>query len=590
MNMEQTWDLHRVFNGGSKSSDLRISMDRLQCNLENVNGLSINETSITEFIELVLHTQELYKDWYQLYEYTICLISINTLDEEAMSLMKEVDSLSALYQTCESKINKKLLLLDEEEWCALMHDPKIKVISPILMMRRDSQKSRAGQDIERTVSTLEGDGMHAWGDLYQIALGNIKVTIGEEILPASSVAQKIYNSPNQEEKKVVFEKWKSEWEREGKFCAKALNHMAGFRLKTYELRGWDSFLQESLEVNRIQIESIQSMWDSLMKNKAPFLQFLNRKKWLNNSVQICWTDQFSPLSNKGPSTIITYEEGANLIVESLRLFDNNMADFIENVFLNQWIDATVQPNKGLGAFCAPLPNNKESRIMISYNNDLQSVGVLAHELGHAYHYRLLQDLPMYLQDCPQIMAEISSTLTETIVMKAALKKSVNPLEKLEILNHLICRDIGTLLNSYVRHLFEVRFYEKRKKKTLSPDELSDLMLNAQMEVFDSCLDTYEPTFWASLRHFYFTRKPFGHYPYSIAHLLSTGIYNQIKDEQNRGKRLRNLLLDTSRLTVEQLVSIHLGEDISNPNFWEGALEIIFENISDFMEISEEYIN
>ncbi|MBV7508866.1 hypothetical protein KW850_27060 [Bacillus sp. sid0103] len=30
--------------------------------------------------------------------------------------------------------------------------------------------------------------------------------------------------------------------------------------------------------------------------------------------------------------------------------------------------------------------------MLTYQNDLQSVGVLSHELGHAYQYRLFQDL------------------------------------------------------------------------------------------------------------------------------------------------------------------------------------------------------
>ena len=589
--MEQHWDLDRIFNQKDDSNVFPLFLKQLRKKLMDLHDtLFMDEYLTNNLKKQMILMQELYKDWFQSFEYSMCMTSIDTTNNDANSWLAEVNDLESLYQICESKISDHLSKLDEEEWEDLTIDPSLHVLLPVLHEKRRIQRSRAGHEIEATIHSLEGDGMHAWGELYQLALEKINLEIGCEVIPASQASSKVFYNRNRTERIEAFKIWKNEWERESVICAKALNHITGFRLKKYELRGWDSFLQESLEINRVKEETIQTMWSTVMQHKEPFLQYLERKQLLYNSEELCWTDHLAPLPFQSAKTTITYKEGMKTIIDSLRIFDGEAASFSECVFSSKWIDSASSPNKRAGAFCAPLPRSMESRIMLTYSNDLHSVGVLAHELGHAYHYSILQELPMYLQDCPQTMAEVSSTLFETIVMKDALHQAIDPKEKMELLNNMITRDIGTLLNSYVRHLFEVRLYEKRKEKTLTSQELNELMLVVQKEVFEGRLDTYDPTFWASLRHFYFTRKPFGHYPYSIAHLVSTGIYNKLKDKPDRSERLKNLLLDTTRLTVEELMNKHLDEDLSKSFFWEGALEVIFDNIKEFMEISNDYID
>ncbi|MBV7508868.1 hypothetical protein KW850_27070 [Bacillus sp. sid0103] len=89
--------------------------------------------------------------------------SINTRDQEAKSIMCVVNSLSSLYHNCESKINEKLSLLDDDVWRELLDDPALRNISSVLIERRKIQKSRANYGVEKTINSLEGDGMHAGG-------------------------------------------------------------------------------------------------------------------------------------------------------------------------------------------------------------------------------------------------------------------------------------------------------------------------------------------------------------------------------------------------------------------------------------------
>ncbi|MFW0779235.1 hypothetical protein ACM6N5_03175 [Rossellomorea marisflavi] len=107
------------------------------------------------------------------------------------------------------------------------------------------------------------------------------------------------------------------------------------------------------------------------------------------------------------------------------------------------------------------------------------------------------------------------------------------------------------------------------------------MADVQNHVFGPDMKTLDPTFWASLRHFYITRKPFGHFPYTVAHLLSTGIYHQLKEAEDKEQRLMAMLKDTASLTVEEFMQKHL----SSGCVWEAALDRIQENIDTFIALS-----
>ena len=59
---------------------------------------------------------------------------------------------------------------------------------------------------------------------------------------------------------------------------------------------------------------------------------------------------------------------------------------MRNAIESGWIDAEPRENKPPGGFCAPFFSEKESRISMRYDGSIDSVRVLAHELGHAWHF------------------------------------------------------------------------------------------------------------------------------------------------------------------------------------------------------------
>lgn len=589
-----TWDILEKFKGELNNrtpleylSSLKISVEQFQAKLD---ALHHSDPTLDEIKECILSGQQVYKSIYQFLEVALSLRSYDTTKDEYRNWLEEINRISGEFNGCQTTLLSLLLALSEESFAALLAEKEIEPFA-FLVRKWRSQAGRMKPEVEKAIQEMEATGLHAWGDLYTTISSRIRFQIkdgGEEKnVSLGEFSTIVHYGEDRSQRLQYFEQFQQKWAQEADLCAAALNNIAGERIKRSKMKGQASFLEESLQQNRIQEQTVQVMWQALARHKQPFIDYLKRKKKLYQTDQLSWSDQLAPVprNNERSSMKLSFEQAIQFIGQGLEPFDPKLSEFVHLTAQNKWIDAKVREHKAVGAFCASFPEWKEPRVMLSFHHDLESTGVLAHELGHAYHYHLLYDFPMYIQDIPPTVAEISSTLTETIVMREAVARATSLQEKIRLLDYQIIKDIGTVLNIYVRYLFEYQFYTEREHGSVSVERLNELMLQAQKEAFDDVFDSYHPTFWASLRHFYMTRMPFVHYPYTVAHLLSTGIYAQIKDQEKRGELLRNILTDSSSLTIEEIGSKHLGVQLQEEFFWQKALDVLYENIHLFMELT-----
>jgi oligoendopeptidase F len=227
---------------------------------------------------------------------------------------------------------------------------------------------------------------------------------------------------------------------------------------------------------------------------------------------------------------------------------------------------------------------------MTYIGTTSNVSTLAHELGHAYHSYLLDDQPVFNQNYAMNVAETASTFAEVIVSDAQVKAAGNAEEKLALLETKIQNSVAFFMNIHARFLFETRFYEKRKEGLVNAEELSELMVEAQKEAFCGVLSDYHPHFWASKLHFYITDVPFYNFPYTVGYMFSTGLYRlALQEGASFADKYDSLLQDTGVMTLEDLVLKHLGVDLTKPDFWQGATDLIVADINEFLEMTEQLV-
>lgn len=590
---ELTWDLDSIFPGGSSSQELQHYIESIKkdmINLEiNVKNFHANEISVNEdIIKIINEMNPLIKRFREASAFISCLSAQNVNDTKANLLVSERSELGAQLGSVQTIWNQKLAEISENKWNQLMKDSALQEFTFYLNECRNNAKQLLSTEKEIILNKLGIDGYHAWGQMYQTIVGKMTISIEEngKTVPYSigQAANKL-SSPDRNIRQSVFAKMQEAWQENADLFSNTLNHLAGFRLQTYKLRGWDNVLKEPLTINRMQQDTLDAMWTAITNKKKYFIHYFQKKARILGIDKMSFYDVGAPLSEKGQT--YTYAEGANFIINHFEKFSPKMARFAEKAFEERWIEAEDRPAKRPGGFCTSFPASKQTRIFMTYSNSMSNVATLAHELGHAFHQHVMDDLPAMNQRYAKNVAETASTLAEMIVSDAAVQQAKTKTEKLSLLDDKLQRSIAFFMNIHARFLFETRFYKERKQGMVSIERLNELMENAQKEAYCDTLDEYDPTFWASKLHFHITGTPFYNFPYTFGYLFSLGIYAYA---QEKGGTFEDdyigLLKDTGRMQVEDLAMKHLQVDITKTDFWEHGIDLCIKDLEKFVELSK----
>jgi oligoendopeptidase F len=586
-----TWNLETVFSGGSMSPQFATFVEESEALatglLHELQGAG--EASATEYDQLTEWTDKLQEVLSRLREadsFVSCITSQQMSDKRAVAWTERIQTLSSKFKQAMDLYDALLASVPEDlfvNWSGLPE--RANLLFP-LSERREAAKDKLPPAMEGIASELAVDGYHGWGEHYNTIVGRISIPWeedGKQVNLSVGQADNKLDHPEQAVRDLMADRWEEAWAGQAELCSDALNRLAGFRLKLYALRGWNDPLREPLKINRMSRETLDAMWAAVGRGIEPLKRYLEIKAKLLGKVKLSWHDVNAPIATS--QTKIPYNEAAELITEAFQQFSPNMAKLAQTAFTERWIEAEDRSGKRPGGFCTSFPRSRQSRIFMTYSGTPSNVSTLAHELGHAYHGELVEDLPPLSQEYAMGVAETASTFAEALVSDALLRRAVTKEEKLALLDDRLQRAVAFCMNIRARFLFETRFYERRSSGMLGADELNELMTEAQKEAFGDALGAWHPHFWASKLHFYLTDVPFYNFPYTFGYLFSTGLVAVAEREgASFSERYDQLLRDTGIMTVEDLASHHLGVALNTPQFWEDAVGRVVADVELFAEL------
>jgi oligoendopeptidase F len=586
----EVWDLDVFFEGGSDSPEfaahLKAASEEITHFKNELEGWQPADqaSEAGRLASLVEMFDGAARKVRQAGAFVSCLHAQNTGDKKAGQLKSAVTELSALLQTALTIFDQKLSSFSESVWEELVQEGLLNELRFVLTERRERAAEKLSEKEESAINALSVDGYHSWGQMYDLLVGNTKIHYKDESLSVGQAANKLSDA-DRSVRKEIFAQWEKAWGEKEDFYAKTLNHLAGFRLNVYKLRGWEDVLKEPLDINRMKKETLDAMWEVISDNKEPFVQFLNRKAKLLGVEKLSWYDLDAPIGSA--ESKMSYQEGADFIVDNFEQFGKEMAEFAKLAFESKWIEAEDRPGKAPGGFHTFFPESSQSRIFMTYSGTPSNVSTLAHELGHGFHTYAMRDLHLLNRNYAMNVAETASTFAEMIVSDASVKNAKSKEEKLSLLEDKIQRSVALLMNIHSRFLFETKFYEERKQGVVNAERLGELMENAQTEAYGGALEEYHPLFWASKLHFFITGVPFYNFPYTFGYLFSLGIYAMAQEEgKGYEEKYIALLKDSASMTVEELAQKHLKIDLTKKDFWEKAVRMCVEDVEEFMALTE----
>ncbi|HZG84596.1 M3 family oligoendopeptidase [Paenibacillus sp.] len=585
-----TWDMDAIFRGGSESeafaaflAELERDIARFGDALAEAAGAGAGAETLERNVE---ELQSLQARLIEAEAFASCLASADQKDKKAVSLGSSIRSLAAAFESHLTRFDRALAEVPDAQWDEWLRRPALAPVAFPLDERRRLAAEKLSPEMESLLNDLAVDGYHGWSELYDTTVGLVEVPYEEDgrttMLSAGQAFNKLHH-PSKAVRDATFGAWENAWEKHADYCAQALNHLGGFRLQTYKHRGWDSVLKEPLDMNRMSPETLESMWSAIERNRSFLLDYFKKKAELLGVEKLGWTDLDAPIGSAVAK--VSYDDGADLIIDQFRKFGPKLAAFAEKAFADRWIEAEDRGNKRPGGFCTSFPLTKQSRIFMTYEGTMGNVSTLAHELGHGFHTQVMFDQPQLTQNYAMGVAETASTFAEMIVSDAIIREASDRETKLALLDDKIQRTVAFLMNIHARFLFETAFYEERKRGPVAAERLNALMLDAQRRAHHDALASYHPHFWASKLHFYITEVPFYNFPYTFGYLFSAGIYATAAAEgAGFEDRYISLLQDTGRMSVEALASKHLGVDLTKPEFWERSVALTKKDVDAFLAL------
>ncbi|ACB83729.1 M3 family oligoendopeptidase [Natranaerobius thermophilus] len=565
-----TWDLNKIFSGGSDSYQLKEMMSELEQELKDLanksSELIVDTKSVSNLVQSCQDTRDKLRE---VGAFIRCLVSQDQTDKEAQRLEAYLGQLEAKLEAVMIDLESIVQEFWEEDWQKLINSQEINPIKFFMEELRAKGKNKMAPDKEKLAADLAVDGYHGWGQLYHTIIGDIEIQYQDQIISVGQ-AHNLLSDPNQNVRFEIGQKIEEAFQNKEHLIANTLNHLAGYRLNLYKHRHWDDFLYEAMTINRVSQKTIETMWDTISKYKETFTDYYENKKQFLNLEKFGWFDRNAPLSSDDSQ--IEFGEGAQFIIDQFEKVSQEMADFAEMALINRWVEAENRANKRPGGFCATFPMSGESRIFMTYSGTSRNVATLAHELGHAYHQWTLKELPSFSAKYPMTLAETASTFAEQVVSDAAIEASQSKEEMITLLDDKISRSCAFFMDLHSRFLFETSFYREREAGPVDVDRLNQLMVEAQRKAYLNSLDHWHPRFWATKLHFYLTKVPFYNFPYTFGYLFSMGIYALYKNSPEDFPEIyKKLLKDTGSMTVEELAWKHMGTDLTKPDFWEEAV-------------------
>jgi pepF/M3 family oligoendopeptidase len=363
----------------------------------------------------------------------------------------------------------------------------------------------------------------------------------------------------------------------------ALNAIKGEVLQKVELKGYESVLDMTLVNARMEKQTLDTMLAVIKEYLPEFRKYLRHKaSLLGHENGLPFYDLFAPLGKVDQK--YTFGEARSFVVENFRKFSNRLADFADNAFANNWIDAEPRKGKRGGAFCSTCYAIKQSRILANFTGGLGNLTTLAHELGHAYHGFCLNSELIQNTHYSMPVAETASIFAETIV-KDAITQSASGSAKLAILETKLMESTQVIVDIYSRFQFESNFIEERKNGDVSLERTKELMLQAQKDAYGDGLDPefLHPYMWLCKPHYYYAGSNFYNFPYAFGQLFALGLYAiYLKDKESFVIKYDDILRETGRNDITG-VAAFAGIDINDKEFWKGSLDLIKAEINEFLK-------
>lgn len=348
-------------------------------------------------------------------------------------------------------------------------------------------------------------------------------------------------------------------------------------------RKYNSTLERALNAGNIPTEVYTNLIDAVHENLPLMHRYVALRKKLLGLEELHMYDLYAPLV-ADMKMEIPFEEAKSIVAKGLEPLGEDYQKVLQEGFGNRWIDIYENENKRSGAYSWGAYGT-HPYVLLNYNDTLDNVYTLAHEMGHAIHsYYSDMTQPYVYAGYKIFVAEVASTCNESLLIDYMLKNTDDKKQKAYLINHFLEKFKGTLFRQTMFAEFEMITHKLvEDEESLTADALCKIYHDLNVKYFGDgvVIDSEIDMEWSRIPHFY---NAFYVYQYATGYSAAIALSRRILNEGAPAVEdyIRFLSGGSSNYPIELLKGA--GVDMSTKEPVHQALQLFEELLGQMEEL------
>jgi len=421
---------------------------------------------------------------------------------------------------------------------------------------------------EERIAAMAGDMAGAGEEIYSILTDadfpypTITLSTGESVRLDASAYSRWRQSPNQSDRKLVFQEFWKAHDNFKRTIGTSLYSGVKAHIFNKDIRNFDSCLQAALFSDNVPVTVYRQLLADVNDNLPTLHRYLKLRQRMMGLSHLGYEDLYGPMVAEVDMTF-TPESAQEVTIEATKVLGPEYVTVLKQAFTEGWMDWMPTTGKRSGAYSTGVYGVHPYQLQ-NFNGTYDDVGTLAHEAGHSMHtYLSMKNQPFVNHDYATFVAEVASTANENFLLHTMLRRTENDETRLFLLGSYLENMRTTLFRQTLFAEFELAIHEQAERgEPLTGENLCATYLALVRKYYGHdqgvcSVDELYGIEWAYVNHFYYN---FYVFQYATSMIASTSLAHGILEEQAMGegktaKRdayLRMLSSGSSRYPVDLL--------------------------------------
>lgn len=587
--VNETWDLSLIF---ATEADFEAAVEKAKKLADTLEKTYKNALTTPESIaECLALYEELEILLYQTTSYTSLAVSVDYTDTEAQKKDAKMTALAAEIGSRLSFIESEIADAPEELIRAAM-DKTGRAKHYLAEILRE-KPHRLSAETEKVLAALSPV-FNAPYDIYHMTkladmkFGSFTVNGREYPLGYSLFEDEYEYEADTDVRRAAFRAFSDKLrEYENTTAATYNTYLTQQRIMAKQ-RGFADMFEADLFTDHVTREMYDRQIDLITEKLAPAMRkYARLVRKMNKLDRVTFADLKLPLDAEFDPRV-TIGESREYVRSALSVLGQDYADMVDEAYDKRWIDFARNVGKETGGFCSS-PYGCNSYILLSWNNRMADVFTIAHELGHAGHFRLCNDAQsLFDTNVSGYLIEAPSTMNELLLAQDLLRKNTDKRFRRWVLSSLIGH---TYYHNFVTHLREA-WYQREAMNIIeqggavNAETLSGIFRKNLETFWGDAVELTEgcELTWMRQPHYYMGLYS---YTYSAGLTLATqAALNIAAEGESAVARWRAMLEAGSTRDPLGLAAI-AGIDLSTPDALEHTIAYISGIIDEIAALTEE---